>query len=128
MSTSRPPRSIRRGPAPHLTTQTPPSTPLRTATTPTVKRVIWTGAFAAVAIVGSIYGAGLKTKQEFQAEKQQIIESTPEDRIKDLEHRRGVLMSQKIPLERKLADLRSRMQAKAAEEASQSQAKNNKTG
>lgn len=32
-------------------------------------------------------------------------------------------MSQKIPLERKLEDLRSRMQANAAEEASQSQTK-----
>ncbi|KAK6839527.1 hypothetical protein PG990_011148 [Apiospora arundinis] len=124
-ASSRPPRPIRRGPAP---TPPPPSTPLRTATTPTVKRLIWTGAFAAVTIVGAIYGAGLKTKQEFQAEKQQIIESTPEDRIKDLEHRRGVLMSQKIPLERKLDDLRSRMQAKEAEEASKLQTNNNKAG
>ena len=60
-----------------------------------------------------------------QQEKQQIIESTPEDRIKDPEQRRGVLMSQRIPLERKLDDLRSRMLAKEAEEASKSQPKNN---
>lgn len=31
------------------------------------KRFIWTGAFAAVTVVGSIYGAGLKTQQEFKA-------------------------------------------------------------
>ena len=34
-------------------------------------------------------------------------------------------MSQRIPLERKLDDLRSRMLAKEAEEASKSQPKNN---
>jgi hypothetical protein len=31
----------------------------------TSKRMVWTVAFAAVTIVGSIYGAGLKTQQEY---------------------------------------------------------------
>ncbi|KAI0130593.1 hypothetical protein BJ170DRAFT_682041 [Xylariales sp. AK1849] len=82
----------------------------------TVKRVIWTTAFAAVTVVGALYGAGLKTQQEYQAEKKQIVEATPEQRIRDLEARRGSLMSQKIPLEIKLKSLQTRMQAKEAEE------------
>ena len=31
------------------------------------KRIIWTGAFAAIAFTGAIYGAGLKTQQEYKA-------------------------------------------------------------
>ena len=34
---------------------------------PSNKRIIWTVAFAAVTIVGAIYGAGLKTQQEYKA-------------------------------------------------------------
>lgn len=33
---------------------------------PKYKRMVWTGAFAAVTFVGTIYGAGLKTKLEFK--------------------------------------------------------------
>lgn len=36
-------------------------------TVPGNKRVLWTVAFAAVTIVGAIYGAGLKTQQEYKA-------------------------------------------------------------
>lgn len=39
---------------------------------PRYKVVIWTGAFAAVTFVGSIYGAGLKTKMEYK----QVTSST----------------------------------------------------
>ncbi|KAF7533052.1 hypothetical protein G7054_g7419 [Neopestalotiopsis clavispora] len=83
---------------------------------PSNKRIIWTVAFAAVTIVGAIYGAGLKTQQEYKAEKQQIIESTTEDRISDLENRRALLMNSRMPLERKLNALQARMKAKEAEE------------
>ncbi|ETS84778.1 hypothetical protein PFICI_02803 [Pestalotiopsis fici W106-1] len=83
---------------------------------PSTKRIVWTVAFAAVTIVGAIYGAGLKTQQEYKAEKQQIIESTTEDRISDLENRRALLMNSRMPLERKLTALQARMKAKEAEE------------
>ncbi|KAI0384545.1 hypothetical protein F5Y04DRAFT_277919 [Hypomontagnella monticulosa] len=105
---SRPPRQTRRGAAP------PPKIPSSSAGGISPKRLVWTGAFAAVTIVGAIYGAGLKTQQEFHSEKQKIIESTPEDRIRDLEARRAALVTQKMPLERKLRDLRVRMEKDAA--------------
>ncbi|KAI0403586.1 hypothetical protein F4802DRAFT_598980 [Xylaria palmicola] len=76
----------------------------------TPKRVIWTGAFAAVTIVGAIYGAGLKTQQEYQAEKKQVLESPVEERIRALEARRAQLLTQKRPLENKLEQLRLRVQ------------------
>lgn len=33
---------------------------------PRYKRIVWTGAFAAVTFVGTIYGAGLKTRREYK--------------------------------------------------------------
>ncbi|KAH6651747.1 hypothetical protein BKA67DRAFT_571795 [Truncatella angustata] len=99
----------------------PPATPLK-APASNIKRVIWTAAFAAVTMVGTIYGAGLKTQQEFKAEKQQIVESTPEDRIRDLETRRAILMTFKMPLDRKLKALQDRMRAQEAEAKAKAEA------
>ncbi|KAI0105769.1 hypothetical protein GGR51DRAFT_571735 [Nemania sp. FL0031] len=113
-STPRPPRRVQRGAAPST-----PSTPLAGKTSrgawTTPKRMIWTGAFAAVTIVGSIYGAGLKTQQEYHAEKKQILESSVEERIQTLEARRAQLMSQRRPLEQKLDQLRLRVQKQEQE-------------
>ncbi|KAI0548449.1 hypothetical protein F4679DRAFT_317282 [Xylaria curta] len=96
----RPPRQINRGAA-------PPS--VRGSWT-TPKRMIWTGAFAAVTIVGTIYGAGLKTQQEYRTEKKQVLEAPVEERIRTLEARRAQLVSQRRPLEKKLEELRLRVQ------------------
>ncbi|KAI8627068.1 hypothetical protein F5Y19DRAFT_187798 [Xylariaceae sp. FL1651] len=115
---SRPPRQIRRGATPAL-----PSSPAgKGGSVPTVKRMIWTGAFAAVTIVGAIYGAGLKTQQEYKAEKKQILETPPEERILALEARRAALVNQKRPLEQKLEELRLRV-----EKQSQSQDANDRS-
>ncbi|KAI0886055.1 uncharacterized protein GGS22DRAFT_187286 [Annulohypoxylon maeteangense] len=73
------------------------------------KTWLLTGAFAAVAVVGAIYGAGLKTQQEYKKEKQKIVEASAEDRIRDLEGRRATLVAYRRPIERKLDDLRARM-------------------
>ncbi|KAI2619688.1 hypothetical protein GGR54DRAFT_647828 [Hypoxylon sp. NC1633] len=106
----RPPRPIQRGAAP-----TPIST-LRTKLSGiTLKRMIWTGAFAAVTIVGAIYGAGLKTQKEYHEEKQKVLESSAADRIRDLEARRAALLTQRAPLERKLRELRNRIGAQDAD-------------
>ncbi|KAF3061259.1 hypothetical protein GL218_02820 [Daldinia childiae] len=114
----RPPRPTRRGPA-HPGPSTNSNKIASGISGITVKRLIWTGAFAAVTIVGAIYGAGLKTQSDFKQEKRQIVEATPEDRIRYLEARRAALVAQKFPFERKLADLRARMSAQEgkAEEA-----------
>lgn len=82
----------------------------------TVKRLIYTGAFAAVTVVGAIYGAGLKTRREREQEVHRIVEAPPEDRIRDLEGRRAALLAQRRPLDAKLADLRARIRAQQEEE------------
>ncbi|KAI1474641.1 hypothetical protein F4774DRAFT_322944 [Daldinia eschscholtzii] len=101
----RPPRPIRRGPMPSAVPNPGGISGV------TIKRLVWTGAFAAVTIVGAIYGAGLKTQSEFKQEKRKIVEATPEERIRDLEARRAALVAQKLPFERKLDQLRARMKA-----------------
>ncbi|KAI6089340.1 hypothetical protein F4821DRAFT_231773 [Hypoxylon rubiginosum] len=111
MSTRPPrgPRPIRRGaPGPPRPTGIPAAT---------LRRLIYTGAFAAVTAVGAIYGAGLKTQQERQQEVRRIVEAPPEDRVRDLEARRAALLTQRKPLDAKLADLRARMKAQEEEEA-----------
>ncbi|KAI0912215.1 hypothetical protein F4824DRAFT_358400 [Ustulina deusta] len=92
-----------------------PQAPRRRSPWTTPKRMIWTGAFAAVTIVGTIYGAGLKTQQEYQEEKKQILETSVEERIGALEARRAQLMGQKRPLEKKRDELRLRLQKKQNE-------------
>ncbi|GAW15448.1 hypothetical protein ANO14919_048570 [Xylariales sp. No.14919] len=103
-TTSRPSQPIQR-----RTTHSAPGRSARGSWT-TPKRMIWTAAFAAVTIVGSIYGAGLKTQQEYRAEKKQILETPIEERISTLEARRAQLVTQKRPLEKKLEELRLRVQ------------------
>ncbi|KAI1417182.1 hypothetical protein F5Y13DRAFT_81624 [Hypoxylon sp. FL1857] len=112
----RPPRQVRRGaaPTPPLPSKLPGSTGISGIS---LKRMIWTGAFAAVTIVGAIYGAGLKTQQEFKEEKKKIIEASPEDRIQGLEDRRAMLLRERAPLERKLDELRARMRAQEIKDA-----------
>ncbi|KAH8648362.1 hypothetical protein BX600DRAFT_517759 [Xylariales sp. PMI_506] len=79
--------------------------------------LVWTGAFAAITIVATMFGAGLRTQQEYKAEKQQILEYTAEERIKDLETRRAALVSQKIPLELKIKNLHEKIKAREEAEA-----------
>ncbi|KAL7621200.1 hypothetical protein AAE478_008517 [Parahypoxylon ruwenzoriense] len=92
-----------------------------------VRNIVWTGVFAAITIVGTIYGAGLKTKQDYKAEKKKVMEAPIEDRIRGLEERRAALVSQKAPLESKLDELRVRI-AKAEAAAATTTTTNTTTG
>lgn len=74
-----------------------------------VKRFIWAGSFAAITIVGTIYGAGLKSQQEYKSEVEKYVHAGVEEQIAILEHRKQALVSQKAPLEEKLEALRGRM-------------------
>ncbi|KAI1101433.1 hypothetical protein F4804DRAFT_335269 [Jackrogersella minutella] len=91
--------------------QAPPIKAPPKASRPFLKRVILTGAFAAVAVVGAIYGAGLKTQEERKQERQKIVEASPEVRIQELERRRATLLRQRRPIERKRDDVRARIKA-----------------
>ncbi|KAB5547016.1 hypothetical protein GE09DRAFT_197650 [Coniochaeta sp. 2T2.1] len=76
---------------------------------PKYKRMVWTGAFAAITFMGTIYGAGLKTRMEYKEEKKLLTEAPIPDRIDALETRKGQLLSQRIQIERKLQELRRKM-------------------
>ncbi|KAI1321887.1 hypothetical protein F5Y16DRAFT_405027 [Xylariaceae sp. FL0255] len=115
--TPRPPRPTTRGPS-----VTPSGFKPQPSPRFSFQAKVWTGAFAAVTFVGTIYGAGLKTQQEYKAEKQQIIEATPEERIKVLEDRKAALKLQKRPFEEKIARARVRI-AEAARKKAEEEAK-----
>lgn len=87
-----------------------------------IKRIIYTGAFAAVTVMGTIYGAGLKAQGDFKAEKKQVMEMPIEERIKILEDQKAKLLSLKRPLEKKLVDIRARIKVQEALEAEQAEA------
>ncbi|KAK3331114.1 hypothetical protein B0H66DRAFT_598613 [Apodospora peruviana] len=72
------------------------------------KAIIWTIGFAAVTVSGAIYGATLKTQQEWKAEKEKFQTATVDERVSVLEQRRAQLLKQKHDLEIKIADLRAR--------------------
>lgn len=86
----------------------------------TIHRVVLTGAVALITISGALTGAWLKmddgpVKQKKKAAKELSID----DRIAMLEDRRAALMTMKMPLERKLGDLRARMRATKEREEQQ---------
>ncbi|KAF1996153.1 hypothetical protein P154DRAFT_443843 [Amniculicola lignicola CBS 123094] len=81
-----------------------------------VRRVVWTGAIAAVTVTGSLYGAGLKSQIEFKGEKKRVIEATLEEKITSLENVRAGLITRKIELERKMDRFTARRLLQKAEE------------
>jgi hypothetical protein len=82
------------------------------ATLQTVRRWIMTGAVAAITITGTIYGAGLKGRQDVKQQKRQILEATPEERIAQLEVARAELVLKKNEMERKMGQIAERRRAK----------------
>ncbi|RAL59078.1 hypothetical protein DID88_008996 [Monilinia fructigena] len=40
-----------------------------------IKRIVWTGAIASITVVGTIYGAGLKTQGEHKQQVRKVRES-----------------------------------------------------
>ncbi|KAH8597865.1 hypothetical protein B0O99DRAFT_507404 [Bisporella sp. PMI_857] len=73
-----------------------------------VRRVVWTGAIASITVVGSIYGAGLKTRQEVQKESERRHEASPAEKIALLQENRGALVAKRIGLEKKIRELEMR--------------------
>ncbi|KAI9791355.1 MAG: hypothetical protein M1835_000372 [Candelina submexicana] len=79
-----------------------------------IKRIILTGAIAAITATGAWYGAGLKTRQEFKQEIQARRDATPAEKIAQLESARGSLLARRSGLERKIADLEARKSKETA--------------
>ncbi|KAG9242720.1 hypothetical protein BJ878DRAFT_543985 [Calycina marina] len=82
-----------------------------------VRRIVWTGAIAAVTATGVWYGAGLKITKEKKQEIQKLREATPVEKIAQLEEARGVLLAKRGGLERKIREVELRRQGKSREES-----------
>ncbi|ROW10489.1 hypothetical protein VMCG_01748 [Cytospora schulzeri] len=86
----------------------------------TIQRVVLTGAVALITISGALTGAWLKMDDSpIKQKKKYDQEATIDDRIVMLEDRRAALVNMKMPLDRKLGDLRARMRAKKEAEEQQ---------
>lgn len=83
----------------------PPKTPIM----PKSRRILLTAAVALITVTGAVTGASMKIDREVVKQRQEVVELTPDERIEMLQSRRAVLVAMKIPLERKLVDLRERM-------------------
>lgn len=70
-----------------------------------------------------MYGAGLKTQQEWKAEKKKVQEASVDDKVAMLEQQKRDVMRQKTEIERKLGELRARMKEKAEDAAKEEQAR-----
>lgn len=104
-----------------------------------IRRIVWTGAIAAVTATGAWYGAGLKTRseikqvwsaptrwlamilmQDWQKQEKQR-EATPAEKIAQLEEQRGGLIAKRLGLERKIKELEMRANGATREESMQGQ-------
>ncbi|KAF2499229.1 hypothetical protein BU16DRAFT_603220 [Lophium mytilinum] len=86
----------------------------------TIRRFIMTGAVAGITATGALYGAGLKTKQEWKQEKQKVLDATPDEKIAQLEIARERLEGRRKEMERKIAQVAARKSKRDQERASQS--------
>lgn len=82
-----------------------------------VRRIVWTGAIAAVTATGAWYGAGLKTQKEIKQVIDKRREATPEEKIAQLEEQRGGLIAKRIGLEKKIQELEMRANGATREES-----------
>lgn len=82
----------------------------------TIRRFVLSGAVVLITVSGAVTGAKLKMDNDTAMQKKGFQDTSIDDRIAILEDRRSNLVSIKMPLEKKLADLRARMGAKEREE------------
>ncbi|KAG9205201.1 hypothetical protein G6514_008778 [Epicoccum nigrum] len=80
-----------------------------------VRRWIMTGSVAAITVVGTIYGAGLKTDQEVKRERKRYQEAPPEEVIAQLQIARDNLVLKKTEMERKIAGFHEKKRLKELE-------------
>ncbi|RMZ74392.1 Thioesterase thiol ester dehydrase-isomerase [Pyrenophora seminiperda CCB06] len=81
-----------------------------------VRRWIMTGAVVAITVTGSIYGADLKGYQDAKQQKRKLLETTPEERIAQLETVRAELVIKKTEMERKIARIQENRKAREEEQ------------
>lgn len=82
-----------------------------------IRRIVWTGAIAAVTMTGAWYGAGLKTSSEIKQKVEKAREATPAEKIARLEETRGALVAKRLGLEKKIRELEMRANGATREES-----------
>ncbi|TGO62055.1 hypothetical protein BOTNAR_0119g00190 [Botryotinia narcissicola] len=82
-----------------------------------LKRIVWTGAIASVTVVGTIYGAGLKTQGEQKQQIRKVREAPISERIAHLEEQRGVLVGKRMGLQKKIEESQMRRNGATVEES-----------
>ncbi|KAF2268176.1 hypothetical protein CC78DRAFT_15726 [Lojkania enalia] len=80
-----------------------------------VRRWVMTAAITSITVSGAIYGAVLRSKQQFNQERKRLREASPEDMIAQLEAVRADLVMKKNELERKIADFQAKRIGKEQE-------------
>ncbi|KAF2458382.1 hypothetical protein BDY21DRAFT_342357 [Lineolata rhizophorae] len=100
----------------------PPRTPA-SATQQKLRRIVLTVGVAAISITGAYYGAGLKVQQDHKKERKRILELSYEERIAQMETSREKLVRRKDELEKKVAEVRARIQSRKEAEMESGQSK-----
>ncbi|CEJ59695.1 hypothetical protein PEBR_27047 [Penicillium brasilianum] len=83
-----------------------------------VRRLVWTAAITSITIVSSLYGAGLKTKEEIAETTRKRQESTFDEQLTALQNMRSNLTARKGILENQIRDLDAKMEEKKQRAAS----------
>ncbi|KAM0709417.1 hypothetical protein Q7P35_003455 [Cladosporium inversicolor] len=73
--------------------------------TASVRRVVLTGAVAAITATGTWYGAGLKTQQERNQDKKTTLEAAATDQLAQMEALRAQLVNRRDELQAKIDQL-----------------------
>jgi len=82
-----------------------------------IKTIVWTGAFFAVTVSGTLYGAGLRGREQIKKRERESHDSSIADQINMLENRRTEMMVKKMALERKLEQVEMRRNGASREES-----------
>ncbi|KAF3399935.1 hypothetical protein F1880_008101 [Penicillium rolfsii] len=77
-----------------------------------VRRLVLTAAVTSITIASSLYGAGLKTKEEIAETTRKRQESTFDEQLKALQGMRSNLIARKGILEGQIRDLNAKMEEK----------------
>ncbi|OQE42411.1 hypothetical protein PENCOP_c004G01649 [Penicillium coprophilum] len=76
---------------------------------PNIKRLVLTAAVVSITITGTLYGAGLKTKEEIAETAKQRQESTFDEQTKALQNMRANLVARRGIIENQIRDLDARV-------------------
>ncbi|KAJ5263303.1 hypothetical protein N7478_010908 [Penicillium angulare] len=77
-----------------------------------VRRMVLAGAVTSITIAGTLYGAGIKTKEEIAQETKKRQEATFDEQMTALQNMRSNLTARRGMIETQIRDLDTRVQEK----------------